>query len=317
MSEEFFVSVITPVYNAAEFVTRAVESALAQPETGEVLLIEDNSPDDSLSVCQELASKYDKVRLLRHPDGGNHGAGASRNLGMQNARFDYIAFVDADNFYLENRFLETKKVFETHPDCEGVYEAIGIHVENEKALERWTNAKRQSPNTLITLSGLIPPDKLAGELISGKIGSLTLDGFVLRANLITQVGLMSTQLRLHQDTEFLIRCAITGRLYPGLLSEPVAMEGVHEKNRFSAPRSQAQELRNKMTYWMSLYNWSKENASPLFQKEIRNRMIDFVRGHKYFNKFPRHLFPTRLIWFTRLLRLFLYPKLLFEIIVNK
>ena len=109
MAEEFRVSVVTPVYNAAEFVTRAVESALAQPETGEVLLIEDNSPDNSLRVCRELAEKHEKVRVLRHPDGGNHGAGASRNLGMQNARFDYIGFVDADNFDLLNRFAKTKE----------------------------------------------------------------------------------------------------------------------------------------------------------------------------------------------------------------
>jgi glycosyltransferase involved in cell wall biosynthesis len=79
------VSVITPVYNAASFVTQAVESALQQPETAEVLIIEDGSPDNSLEVCQELAKKYEKVKLLRHPNGENRGAGASRNLGMRNA----------------------------------------------------------------------------------------------------------------------------------------------------------------------------------------------------------------------------------------
>ena len=52
---EFKVSVIIPVYNAAPFVRQAVESALAQPETAEVVLVEDNSPDNSLEICQQLA----------------------------------------------------------------------------------------------------------------------------------------------------------------------------------------------------------------------------------------------------------------------
>ena len=80
------ISVIIPVYNAEDFVTLAVESALAQPETGEVILIEDGSPDNSLTICQELEEKYNKVRLLRHPHGRNKGAAASRNLGMKSWR---------------------------------------------------------------------------------------------------------------------------------------------------------------------------------------------------------------------------------------
>jgi len=143
------ISVVTPVYNAAEFVTRAVESALAQPETAEVLLIEDGSPDNALAICQGLAAKYEKVKLLRHPNGENRGAGASRNLGMKNASSDYIGFVDADNFYLPGRFKKAAEVFTSDPDCEGVYETIGNYVEDDAGLIRWVNAKRE-------------PDKLTG-----------------------------------------------------------------------------------------------------------------------------------------------------------
>ena len=54
------VSVVTPVYNAAPFIAEAIESALMQPETAEVVLVEDGSPDDSLRVCQELALLRDR-----------------------------------------------------------------------------------------------------------------------------------------------------------------------------------------------------------------------------------------------------------------
>jgi GT2 family glycosyltransferase len=275
-------------------------------------LIEDNSPDNSLEVCRELAEKYEKVRLLRHPDGGNHGAGASRNLGMQHARYEYIGFVDADNFYLPGRFTRTEQVFAEHPDCEGVYEAIGIHAENEKALERWQASGRHPVDQLITVSNGIEPDQLGMELIKGNQGSLTLDGLVIRRDLLAKVGLMATQLKLHQDTEFILRCALSGRLFPGSLDQAVAMEGVHENNRFSAPKSQAREYRNRMAGWMSLYRWAKVHARPLEVQQIRTSILQYTRSHKYFTRFPRHLFPTRLVWGTRMLRLFIYPEVLVD-----
>ena len=75
------VSVITPVFRAAEYVEEAVRSALDQPETLDVILVEDGSGDSSLDVCRRL-SKEPRVHLLRHADGANRGPSASRNLAI-------------------------------------------------------------------------------------------------------------------------------------------------------------------------------------------------------------------------------------------
>ncbi|MBH2023635.1 MAG: glycosyltransferase, partial [Flavobacteriales bacterium] len=76
------ISVIIPVYNAEKYVSQAVESALQLDEVFEIILVEDKSPDNALEVCKELAEKHERVKLFQHPDQGNHGAGASRNLGL-------------------------------------------------------------------------------------------------------------------------------------------------------------------------------------------------------------------------------------------
>lgn len=314
------ISVIIPVYNAADFVTRAVESALIQPETAEVLLIEDNSTDNSLEICQSLANKYEKIKLFRHPDDGNHGAAASRNLGMKNASCEFIGFVDADNFFLPNRFLTTRKIFDLTPDCEGVYEAIGIHVEDDIALQRWINSKRHPINQLITLVKPVEPDQLGSALISGDYGSFALDGFVFKRSILQKVGYMVDALRLHQDTEFMIRCALVAKLLPGKLDEPVAMEGVHQTNRFSAPRSQSLEYKNRMAYRLCLYSWAKQNSSPVIQKKIIESAINFTQSHRYIKGFHAKLLPDTLILWARLLRLLRYPDLLFGLLrlsVNK
>jgi len=90
------VSVVIPVYNAAEFVRKAVESALEQEQTSQVVLVEDGSIDGSLAVCRQLESQYPSVTLVRHMDGGNHGAGASRNPGIQRSDAPFVAFLDDD-----------------------------------------------------------------------------------------------------------------------------------------------------------------------------------------------------------------------------
>lgn len=309
--KEFKVSVVIPVYNAVAYVTQAVESALAQPETAEVLLIEDGSPDNALEDCQALAEKYDKVRLLRHPNGENRGAGASRNLGMSNAQFDFIAFLDSDDYYLPGRFAQAMKVFEDHPDCEGVYEAIAMYIEDEEGWQRWQESGKPQ-ESIKTVKELINPEELGIELIRGGNGYFHLNGLVIKKVVLEKSGFMNEDLRVHQDTDFMVRAALTARLYPGSIDKPIAMWRVHDANRISAPRSLSVQFRDRMKYWMSLYRWSKENAGKDVQELIRMSTIMYVKTHSCFHSFLRKLLPAKLTLLARLLRLLGYPEIILD-----
>ena len=61
------ISVITTVYNAETYLRQAVESAIDLEEVGEVILVEDKSPDNALALCRELEKEYEKVRVFQHP----------------------------------------------------------------------------------------------------------------------------------------------------------------------------------------------------------------------------------------------------------
>lgn len=130
------ISVIIPVYNAENFVSHAVESALQFDEVYEVILIEDQSPDNALQICRQLSENHERVKLYQHPDKGNHGAGPSRNLGMKKATGDFLAFLDADDYFLPNRFAAEKELFK-NSEVEGVYGALGVHYYSEKAKEQY------------------------------------------------------------------------------------------------------------------------------------------------------------------------------------
>ena len=85
------ISVIVPVYKVENYLHRCVDSILAQSFTDfELLLIDDGSPDNCGVICDEYAAKDSRVRVFHKPNGG---VSSARNLGLDNARGGWIAFV--------------------------------------------------------------------------------------------------------------------------------------------------------------------------------------------------------------------------------
>jgi len=300
LNGNFAVSVIIPVYNAAAFVTKAVESALSQPEVREVILVEDCSPDASLAVCQKLAGLYPQVKLFQHPDGINRGAGPSRNLGIISSTCPYIAFLDADDFYLPNRFAEARNVFEQNPDCDGVYDAVGMYYEDEASRERWREHSITGEG-VTTLFPAIAPADLFSVLIRGGQGHIHLNGLIIRRQVVERSGLMDESIAdtLHEDTDWVLRLAAVGRLYPGSVTEPTSMRRVHQQNRVSAPRPSESVKRDRIRLRVATYRWLRRNGSPEQRRlGLRRLLLEWTRsatGQSYLSRVLALLrFPFRL-----------------------
>ena len=90
------VSVIVPVYKAEKYLRKCVDSILAQTfRDFEVLLVDDGSPDKSGEICDEYAGKDPRVRVFHKENGG---VSSARNKGIDEARGEWITFVDADDW---------------------------------------------------------------------------------------------------------------------------------------------------------------------------------------------------------------------------
>lgn len=98
------VSVIIPVYNAQNVLGEAIESVLCQTyKDFELLLIDDGSTDKSPSICDAYARRDNRVKVFHKPNGG---VSSARNIGLDQARGEFVSFVDNDDcIYPE--FLET------------------------------------------------------------------------------------------------------------------------------------------------------------------------------------------------------------------
>ncbi len=98
------VSIIVPVYNVKSYVGECVESLCRQTYTNlEILLVDDGSTDGSGEVCDEYAGRDERIRVIHQ---ANRGLSGARNMGLDDARGEYIAFVDSDDLVSRN-YVET------------------------------------------------------------------------------------------------------------------------------------------------------------------------------------------------------------------
>lgn len=94
------ISVIVPVYNAERYLHRCVDSILAQTYTDfELILVDDGSKDSSGLICDEYAANDSRVRVFHKPNGG---VSSARNLGLDNARGEWVNFIDSDDYVLSS-----------------------------------------------------------------------------------------------------------------------------------------------------------------------------------------------------------------------
>lgn len=130
------VSIVVPVYNAEKYLGEAIESVLNQTYTNfELLLIDDNSTDNSKQICKEYARKDNRIVLFEN-NTENHGPGPTRNIGLDNATGVFIYFMDADDWIDEN-LLEcaVRRMQETNAD---IVQVGAIYGRNDgKELEKY------------------------------------------------------------------------------------------------------------------------------------------------------------------------------------
>ena len=108
------VSVITPMYNSSETIIHCIESALNQTYKNiEIIIVNDGSKDNCASLVMDYIEKnsISNITLLEQE---NQGPSAARNLGIKNAKGEYIAFLDSDDKWLPKKLEEQTEVFQKY-----------------------------------------------------------------------------------------------------------------------------------------------------------------------------------------------------------
>ena len=94
------VSIVLPTYNREEYLSRSIDSIINQTyKNWELLIIDDGSTDETLSLIKNYLNKFSNIRYFFHE---NRGAAYSMNIGMQNSKGEFITFLGSDDEYLAN-----------------------------------------------------------------------------------------------------------------------------------------------------------------------------------------------------------------------
>jgi glycosyltransferase involved in cell wall biosynthesis len=217
------VSVVIPIYNGGKYIASTLESILSQSYSPfEIIVIDDGSTDDGPGKVSEYVEKYPhQIRMLRHPDGGNHWITASRNLGIRNARGTHIAFVDSDDLWLPQKLECQMEMFSRYPDAGLVYARTSFIDGTGSVLPaegKYTAAGKGTPG---------PPRYIFGELIKENfIPTLTA---IVRKDCLERVGLFNVQSR-YQFEDWIVFSKIAYFYKIGYVHEVVAGYRFHDGN---------------------------------------------------------------------------------------
>ncbi|PSW03868.1 glycosyltransferase family 2 protein [Photobacterium lipolyticum] len=139
------ISIITPAYNCKDTIVKTYESILAQSYVNwEWVVTEDCSSDETLKVLQEIGSKDPRVLLLKNEV--NSGAAVSRNNSIGNAKGEFLAFLDSDDIWLDNKLLEQITFMESNR-VDFSFTAYRLIDESDSDMNITVDTKQKEPLT--------------------------------------------------------------------------------------------------------------------------------------------------------------------------
>jgi len=185
------VSIIIPAYRAAAFIGRALDSVFAQTFNDyEVIVINDGSPD-SAELERVLTGYAERINLCNQRNGG---PAAARNAGIAKAKGQFIAFLDADDYWYPNYLAAQMACIDADPMLDLVY-ADALFV-GDSALAGRTFMDATPSNGEVTLESLLDATC-----------TIVLSGVVVRKQTILDAGLFDEQFRFAEDYDLWLRVA--------------------------------------------------------------------------------------------------------------
>ncbi len=204
------VSVISIFYNEAKYISEAIDSVLAQDfRDFELFLVDDGSSDGSSGIAREYAARDPKrVRYLEHPDHANSGMSTSRNLGLAEARGEFVAFIDADDRWRPSKLTEQVEIISRLPAVDAVGGSVNYWKSHSGGKDRVvpTGHVRDRP---------IPPGQATTELYPlGRAQAPSMSDLLLRRSSIAKIGGFEESFTgAYEDQAFLAKFYLECTLY--------------------------------------------------------------------------------------------------------
>lgn len=146
------VSIITPSFKSERFINQTIESVLAQTyQNWEMIIVDDVSPDNSNEIIEEYCKKDSRIKLIKLEK--NSGPAIARNRAIEEAKGRYIAFLDADDIWYENK-LEKQIKFMNERSLALTYSSYDLMDEEENGLGSFMTKDKITYNDLLKTNSI-------------------------------------------------------------------------------------------------------------------------------------------------------------------
>jgi glycosyltransferase involved in cell wall biosynthesis len=214
MSKNSLVSTIIIFLNGERFLEEALKSVLAQTYVDwELLLVDDGSTDKSTEIARCYAGQYpEKIRYLEHPNHQNRGMSATRNLGIRSAKGSYIAFLDADDYWLPYKLEAQVKILDSCPD-------VGALFSNSMYWYSWTGRIEDKtydfvPDLGIKADRIYYPPSLLPLFLCGEVAVPCINSLLVRLDPIDRIGGFEESFRtMYEDQAFYAKLCLSESIY--------------------------------------------------------------------------------------------------------
>lgn len=208
------VSGITIFFNTEKYIEEAIASVFAQTyDNWELLLVDDGSTDGSTAIAKRYAQQYpEKVRYLEHEGHQNRGMSATRNLGIRNAKGEYIAFLDADDVWLPQKLEQQLAIMDSQPETKVVFGPTQYwyswtgnpqDTQRDALRELWLPSNhRFEPPTLLTL------------FLKRKVNTPATCSVLIRRELFEEIGGFEERFRgMYEDQAFFAKMYLKASVF--------------------------------------------------------------------------------------------------------
>lgn len=265
MSE--LVSVIIPSYNREKLIEKSIKSVLNQSYKNiEIIVVDDNSSDNTESVVKSLQDKYEFIKYIRHET--NKGGSAARNSGVKVALGELIAFLDSDDEWVGNKLEKNLEIFHKNDKVAMVYSDMYL-VNADTAEEKLNKSKKYD-------------DKYYGLLCENIIGSTSL--IMIKKDVFNNVGGFKEGLPSCQDWDFYLNVAKENVIEK--IDEPLLKYYIHQ-NSISGNLDRA--LKGHKIIFEKVLSILEENEKYFKYKNniLSKQFTNIAMIYRRFNKFDK------------------------------
>ena len=277
MNRNPLVSVIIPTYNCAPYIAEAIESVLAQGYRNfEIIVVDDGSTDNTRVV---LGPYWERIIYLEQV---NQGVVAARNVGIEYARGELIAFLDADDVWFPRKLALQIQAYQQYPEAGLAFTDCSYFDESHavdgslfsKRVRRWFNSHRDE-------AGAVAHGWLYKELLQSNC--MHTSSVLVRRDVLDKVGLFNGDFKICQDYDLWLRIA---RKYPVVCINSVLCGYRYRRDSLSGP-AEVREFRYNHE-WIEVLekhlkmDWIPENLQSLAKDALCERY--WWLGWRYFYK---------------------------------